>query len=167
MTNISSSDQYNENIWKVEKLVTVSSIHAVSVGRSWWSAITSITGDVNTSLEKVLNDVIEDLKKKLSLEVGNDQMLIGVKFNFTEHGNEDEGIFFSGIASGTLLSKKERNTRNGRNTNTRNTRNTNTRNTRNTNTRNTRKKLEELEESNELKESNESKESKKSKESEE
>lgn len=113
MSNISSSHQYNENIWKVEKLITVTSIHAVSVGRSWWSAITSITGDVNTALEKVLKDVIEDLKTKLSAEVANNQMMVGVTFNYTEHGNEDEGIFFSGIATGTLLSKKgnSRNTR--------------------------------------------------------
>lgn len=113
MSNISSSHQYNENIWKVEKLITVTSIHAVSVGRSWWSAITSITGDVNTALEKVLKDVIDDLKTKLSAEVANNQMMVGVTFNYTEHGNEDEGIFFSGIATGTLLSKKgnSRNTR--------------------------------------------------------
>jgi uncharacterized protein YbjQ (UPF0145 family) len=104
--SLTTSSQYDTNIWEVKSMVLATHTEAVSLLRGFIAGVGGIFGGQSDSMNKKVDDVMSQLITKLKAQMGPGEMIIGASFQFTEFGRDQSNTFLSGIATGTLLRRK-------------------------------------------------------------
>ena len=102
-----TSGQYDDKLWEPVDLVLVTQTESVSIFRGIAAGIGGLVGGKSETMNKKMNDLVLDLKAQLKSRLKAGQMIVGVKFEFTTFGREEANVFISGVASGTLLRRKQ------------------------------------------------------------
>jgi uncharacterized protein YbjQ (UPF0145 family) len=105
--SISTSDLYEMDKYTVKSVIFVTHTEALSLARGFVAGITGLFGGKSDIMNKKVNDVMENLGKKLQAKLGPGEKIVGVRFEFAEFGREQSNSFLSGIATGTLLTPKQ------------------------------------------------------------
>ena len=106
--SISTSDLYEMDKYTVKSVVVVTHTEALSLARGFVAGIAGLFGGKSDIMNKKVNDVMNNLGKKLQAKlVAPGEKIVGVRFEFAEFGREESNSFLSGIATGTLLTPKQ------------------------------------------------------------
>ena len=104
--SISTSSQYDQAKWEVKRLVTANHTEAVSLARGLFAGIGAIFGGPNDMMNKKIEDVVEQLKIKISQQISPGECVVGFHMQFAEFGRSESNTYLSGSASGTILMPK-------------------------------------------------------------
>ncbi len=106
--SLSTSGTYDTSKYEVKGLVTATHTEGLSLLRGVAAEVTGLFGGKSDLMNKKVNDVLNNLLGKLKAQVGSNERIVGIKFEFAEFGRSEGNTFLSGIATGTLLVPKQK-----------------------------------------------------------
>jgi uncharacterized protein YbjQ (UPF0145 family) len=104
--SLTTSSQYDSNLWEVKGMLLANHTEAVSILRGFMAGVGGIFGGKSDIMNKKVDDVMSNLIQKLKAQIGPGEMVVAAHFQFTEFGRDESNTFLSGIATGTLLKRK-------------------------------------------------------------
>lgn len=106
MDRIFTSGVYDTAIYEPRRFVSATHTEAVSVFRGLVAGIGGLIGGKSDTMNKKVEDVMQELIKKMAHTLGANEKIVGVQFQFTEFGRTEQNVFLSGIATGTVIGLK-------------------------------------------------------------
>lgn len=104
--SIATTDYYDPEIYEVKSFVTATHTEALSLFRGIAAELGGLIGGKSELMNKKVNDVMNRLIEKLRGQIGQDERIVGARFEFAEFGRSEGNTFLSGIATGTVVGKK-------------------------------------------------------------
>lgn len=104
--SIATSDFFDLTKYEVKGLVTATHTEGLSLFRGAFAELGGLLGGKSDLMNKKVDDVMENLINKIKKQIGTDEKVVGLKFEFAEFGRSEGNTFLSGIATGTLLKAK-------------------------------------------------------------
>jgi len=106
--SLSTSGTYDTSKYEVKGLATATHTEGLSLLRGAVAEVSGLFGGKSDIMNKKVNDVMDNLIKKLKAQLGSNEKIVGLKFEFAEFGRSEGNTFLSGIATGTLLTPKQK-----------------------------------------------------------
>lgn len=106
--SIATTGHYDTQQYVVKSFVMATHTEALSLARGFVAEIGGIFGGKSDIMNKKVDDVMKKLYEKLKVQIGAGEKIVGAHFEFTEFGRGESNSFISGIATGTLISPRQR-----------------------------------------------------------
>ncbi len=105
--SIFTTEYYDTTLWQPVDTIVVTHTESVSIFRGIIAGIGGIIGGKSETMNKKMDDITSELISKMRAKVRSNQMIVGLRFQFTTFGREEANVFVSGVATGTLVQRRQ------------------------------------------------------------